>query len=65
MADSADNLMRTGVLIHCPDCAVETIFVSPDLDDLDAAELACTLCGAAVLVDLCGPSGCERVSRAA
>ncbi|HET7326161.1 MAG TPA: hypothetical protein VFJ14_02630 [Nocardioidaceae bacterium] len=63
--ETADNLMRTGVLIYCPDCEVDTIFVAPDLDDLDPAELACTLCAAAVLVDLCGPSSGDQVSRVA
>lgn len=81
----ADNLMLSGVLAHCPDCAVETIFVAPDphgadphgadphdadphdADLLDAGqgEHACTICGAAVLIDLSGPAPCDRVARSA
>lgn len=66
----ADNLMLSGVLAHCPDCAVETIFVAPDLLDADLrdtghGEHACTICGAAVLIDLSGPAPCDRVTRSA
>jgi hypothetical protein len=71
----ADNLMLSGVLAHCPDCAVETIFVAPDpldadplnADPLDAGqgEHACTICGAAVLIDLSGPAPCDRVAHSA
>lgn len=63
--ETADNLMRTGALVHCPDCEVDTIFVTPYLDDLDPAELACTRCGAAVLADLSAPGGREQVSHVA
>lgn len=61
----ADNLMLSGVLAHCPDCAVEAIFVAPDLLDAGHGEHACTICGAAVLIDLSGPAPCDRVARSA
>lgn len=63
--ETADNLMRTGVLIYCADCEVDAIFVAPDLDDPDPAELACTRCAAAVLVDLCRPSRSDQFSYVA
>ncbi len=48
----ADNLMLTGISYHCPDCAGERIFVTPDCDDGDCADYACTDCGAAVFIGL-------------
>lgn len=63
---TADNLMLSGVLAHCPDCAVETIFVAPDLLDIRPGEHACTICGAALLIELSGPAApFERLARSA
>lgn len=55
MNDLADNLMLTGVVRPCPDCADERIFVAPDtLHEASAgADFACTDCGAALLIDPC------------
>lgn len=61
---TADTLMLSGVVAYCPDCEVEAIFVPPDVDDRDPAEHACTLCGAALLIDMLEPAGCDRVRRA-
>jgi hypothetical protein len=52
MSDCADNLMLTGVIRPCPDCAGERIFVAPDpCHDAYGAEFACTDCGAALFID--------------
>jgi hypothetical protein len=51
-ADAADNLMLTGTVLFCPDCADERIFVVPDCGDGrgDCGDYCCTDCGAAVSV---------------
>jgi hypothetical protein len=50
-ADAADNLMRTGTVLYCPDCEDERIFVVPDCDGgADCGDYCCTDCGAAVSV---------------
>lgn len=51
-ANAADNLMLTGTVLFCPDCADDRIFVVPDCgDDLDdCGDYCCTDCGAAVSV---------------
>lgn len=51
MDDSADLLMRSGIVQMCPDCRGERIFVSIDECDADGCEFCCTSCGAAVLID--------------
>jgi hypothetical protein len=45
-----DNLMLTGVVLFCPDCADDRIFVVPDCGDGrgDCGDYCCTDCGAAV-----------------
>jgi len=50
--------MLTGVVLPCPDCGDERIFVAPDPLDATArgADFACTECGAAILVDPCSAS---------
>ncbi len=55
MNDCADNLMLTGVLLPCPDCGGHRIFVAPDpcSDELRGVDVACTDCGAALLLDPC------------
>ena len=49
---AADNLMLTGVVLFCPDCADDRIFVVPDCGDGrgDCGDYCCTDCGAAVTV---------------
>jgi hypothetical protein len=52
---TADNLMLTGSVLFCPDCADERIFVVPDCGDgpgaaEDCGDYCCTDCGAAVSV---------------
>jgi hypothetical protein len=51
-ANAADNLMLTGTVLCCPDCAAERIFVVPDCGDGlgDCGDYCCTDCGAAVSV---------------
>jgi hypothetical protein len=63
-ADAADNLMLSGTVLHCPDCADERIFVVPDCADgpddspgdpggdpaVGPGDYCCTACGAAVSV---------------
>jgi DNA-directed RNA polymerase subunit RPC12/RpoP len=49
--NAADNLMRTGTVLSCPDCGGERIFVVPEGAGRAAAEredYSCTDCGAAV-----------------
>ena len=50
--DKADNLMLTGSVLFCPDCADDRIFVVPDCGDGrgDCGDYCCTDCGAAVSV---------------
>jgi hypothetical protein len=50
--DAADNLMLTGAVLFCPDCADDATFVVPDCGDgqRDCGEYCCTGCGAAVTV---------------
>jgi len=50
MNESDVMLMQSGVSHPCPDCADERLFVPADLDDPGA--FCCTVCGAAVLVDV-------------
>jgi DNA-directed RNA polymerase subunit RPC12/RpoP len=48
---AADNLMRTGTALYCPDCAGERIFVAPEGTGrrlVDCGDYSCTDCGAAV-----------------
>ncbi|MGH3365708.1 MAG: hypothetical protein ACRDOY_00705 [Nocardioidaceae bacterium] len=49
-ATAADNLMLTGMVQRCPDCAEERIFVVPDCGDCPggSGDYCCTQCGAAV-----------------
>lgn len=49
-ANAADNLMLTGTVLFCPDCAGERIFVVPDCGDGrgDCGDYCCCDCGAAV-----------------
>jgi hypothetical protein len=51
-ADAADNLMLTGTVLFCPDCADDRIFVEPDCGDArgDCGDYCCTDCDAAVSV---------------
>ncbi len=51
-ADAADNLMLTGIVLFCPDCTEDRIFVVPDCGDGldDCGDYCCTGCGAAVSV---------------
>jgi hypothetical protein len=63
-ADAADNLMLSGTVLFCPDCADERIFVVPDCGDgpsgpagdpavadpVGPCDYCCTACGAAVSV---------------
>ena len=60
-ADTADNLMRTGTVLFCPDCADDRIFVVPDCGDGkgDCGDYCCTDCGAAVSV-VTEPAGSRR-----
>ena len=51
MKAPSDTLMLTGVVRFCTDCEGDRIFVEPCSDDTGWAELACTDCGAAMLVD--------------
>jgi hypothetical protein len=51
MKAPSESLMLTGVVRYCTDCAGDRIFVEPFSDDIGWAELACTDCGAAMLVD--------------
>jgi hypothetical protein len=51
MKAPSDTLMLTGVVRYCTDCDGDRIFVEPFSDDTGWAELACTDCGAAMLVD--------------
>ena len=55
MSDCADNLMLTGVVRPCPDCADDRIFVAPDPCEAAGVgiDFACTDCGAALLIDPC------------
>ena len=55
MTDCADNLMLTGVVRHCPDCAGDRIFVAPQgCDEMSGGcDFCCTDCGAALLIDPC------------
>jgi hypothetical protein len=64
MADAAENLMLSGTVLFCPDCADERIFVVPDCGDgpgdpggdpllsdpAGPCDYCCTDCGAAVSV---------------
>jgi DNA-directed RNA polymerase subunit RPC12/RpoP len=51
---AADNLMRTGTVLYCPDCDGERIFVSPEGtgrrvgEVADCGDYSCTDCGAAL-----------------
>jgi hypothetical protein len=66
--DKADNLMRTGAAVFCPDCGDDRVCVVPDCGDGhgDCGDYCCTDCGAAVSVvaDLVGASraGSTRVA---
>lgn len=60
-----DTLMLTGTTEWCPDCEAEVVLVAPDLDDRDGAELACTVCGAAILRGLSAAPSDTRSSRIA
>lgn len=65
---AADNLMMTGTVLFCPDCAEERIFVVPDCGDGrgDCGDYCCTDCGAAVSVVVAvSPSRRTRRSRVA
>ena len=66
--DAADNLMLTGRVLFCSDCAGERIFVVPDCGDGlgDCGDYCCTECGAAVsvVVELVSPPA-ARSSRVA
>ncbi len=46
--ETADNLMRSGVMGHCPDCDGDRLLVNPECEDAAPGELACTDCGAAI-----------------
>lgn len=50
--DTAANLMLTGSVLFCPDCADDRIFVVPECGDGrgDCGDYCCTDCGAAVSV---------------
>jgi hypothetical protein len=67
-ATAADNLMLTGTMLFCPDCAGERLFVVPDCGDGrgDCGDYCCTYCGAAVSVVVEPlPSGEAASSRVA
>lgn len=51
-SSAADNLMLTGTVLVCPDCADERIFVVPECGDGTEAcgDYCCTDCGAGVSV---------------
>jgi DNA-directed RNA polymerase subunit RPC12/RpoP len=65
---AADNLMRTGTVLYCPDCDGKRIFVSPEGPARRAAEVSdrgdysCTDCGAAVslVVEFAASQRAER-----
>jgi DNA-directed RNA polymerase subunit RPC12/RpoP len=62
---AADNLMRTGTVLNCPDCDGERIFVSPEgagRRATDGGDYSCTDCGAAVslVVEF---AACQRAER--
>lgn len=61
MDDRAELSMISGIVLVCPDCLDERIFVSIDGCERDGCEFCCTSCGAAVLVD----PGCEQPILAA
>jgi predicted RNA-binding Zn-ribbon protein involved in translation (DUF1610 family) len=65
---AADNLMRTGTVLYCPDCDGERIFVSPEgtgrrvAEVADGGDYSCTDCGAALslLVEFAASQRAER-----
>jgi hypothetical protein len=62
---AADNLMRTGTVLFCPDCDGERIFVSPEGVGRRVAECgdySCTDCGAALslVVEFAASQRAER-----
>jgi predicted RNA-binding Zn-ribbon protein involved in translation (DUF1610 family) len=66
-ANAADNLMLTGTVLFCPDCADDRIFVEPDCGDgrEDCGDYCCTDCGAAVSLPVVALSGRAGSARAA
>jgi hypothetical protein len=63
-SEATDDLMLSGVVAYCPDCAVDTIFVAPEPDGRNG-EHACTACGAAVFIELSVPADAIAVPRVA
>lgn len=51
MSTLADLLMLKGQEQWCPDCDSAQIFVPADEERPDSGEMACTACGAALLID--------------
>jgi hypothetical protein len=63
-AEATHDLILSGVVAYCPDCAVDTIFVAPEPDGRDG-EHACTACGAAVFIEMSVSTDAVVVPRVA
>jgi hypothetical protein len=65
--DKADNLMLTGTVLFCPDCADDRIFAVPDCGDGrgNCGDYCCTDCGAAVVVDGAASGRASSAARVA
>lgn len=61
-SNAAANLMLTGTVLPCPDCADDRIFVAPEAGDAIAGDYCCTDCRAAVSVEAQPPSSSRNRS---